>query len=354
MGFAVAEDQEFALPPLEERPLVTFALFAYNQEKYIREAVEGAFAQTYEPLEIILSDDCSTDRTFEIIESCANHYEGPHSVKKLKNDINSGILNHVLKVAKQSRGKYIIVAAGDDISLPERTSILVQILMQSGAGAVSGSYIEIADDSSIIGRKIYTLDDFRDPLKKFPWTRIQGATACYLKEILIEFPIPDQKVQLEDYALSILLYKLGWHVGVTEKPLVKHRIHDTNTSLKNIVSKRQPSKAAELKRAQFAGLVAATLQYVLSTPALSDVKDSKDAKLQRDLKSLAAYKAHFQNWINGNLINRLQILISSFQWGETRGALLRLLGLQFYLFLTENKLIIKNSKKGHANKTGTT
>jgi len=48
-----------------DRPLVTFALVAYNQEQYIREAVEGAFAQTYEPLEIILSDDCSSDRTVE-------------------------------------------------------------------------------------------------------------------------------------------------------------------------------------------------------------------------------------------------------------------------------------------------
>lgn len=49
-----------------DQPLVTFALFAYNQEQYIREAVEGAFSQTYKPLEIILSDDCSRDRTFEI------------------------------------------------------------------------------------------------------------------------------------------------------------------------------------------------------------------------------------------------------------------------------------------------
>ena len=48
--------------PTPDRPLVTFALFAYNQEQYIREAVEGAFSQTYEPLEIILSDDCSSDR----------------------------------------------------------------------------------------------------------------------------------------------------------------------------------------------------------------------------------------------------------------------------------------------------
>lgn len=51
-------------PTALDHPLVTFALLAYSQEKYIREAVEGAFAQTYEPLEIILSDDCSSDRTY--------------------------------------------------------------------------------------------------------------------------------------------------------------------------------------------------------------------------------------------------------------------------------------------------
>jgi glycosyltransferase involved in cell wall biosynthesis len=64
-----------------DRSLVTFALFAYNQEKYIREAVEGALAQTYEPLEIILSDDCSSDRTFETMREMAATYDGPHQVK---------------------------------------------------------------------------------------------------------------------------------------------------------------------------------------------------------------------------------------------------------------------------------
>ena len=53
------------------RPLVTFALFAYNQEKYIREAVEGAFSQTYEPLEIILSDDYSPVRARCADRPCA-------------------------------------------------------------------------------------------------------------------------------------------------------------------------------------------------------------------------------------------------------------------------------------------
>jgi glycosyltransferase involved in cell wall biosynthesis len=50
-----------------DAPLVTLVLFAYNQEKFIRQAMEGAFAQTYQPLEIIVSDDSSPDGTFAIM-----------------------------------------------------------------------------------------------------------------------------------------------------------------------------------------------------------------------------------------------------------------------------------------------
>jgi glycosyltransferase involved in cell wall biosynthesis len=66
--------------PPADPPLVTFALFAYNHEKYIREADEGAFAQTYENLETILLDDCSTDRTIEIMREMAAQVNGPHNV----------------------------------------------------------------------------------------------------------------------------------------------------------------------------------------------------------------------------------------------------------------------------------
>ncbi len=51
--------------------LVTFALFSYNQERFIREALRGALAQTYSPLQIVISDDCSQDRTFKIIQEQA-------------------------------------------------------------------------------------------------------------------------------------------------------------------------------------------------------------------------------------------------------------------------------------------
>ncbi len=50
------------------KPLVTFMLRTYNHERFIREAVRSALTQTYSPLQVVISDDCSQDRTFEIIQ----------------------------------------------------------------------------------------------------------------------------------------------------------------------------------------------------------------------------------------------------------------------------------------------
>lgn len=113
------------LPVVQERPLVTFALFAYNQEKYIKEAIKGAFDQTYIPLEIILSDDSSTDRTFEIMREMAAKYKGPHHVKVRQNNKNKGLISHINEVSRESSGEYVVVAAGDDVSFNDRTSVLM-------------------------------------------------------------------------------------------------------------------------------------------------------------------------------------------------------------------------------------
>ena len=72
-----------------ERPLVSMIITAYNQEGYIRATIEGAFSQTYEPLEIVMSDDCSPDGTFAIMEEMAAAYSGPHKLVLNRNPKNS-------------------------------------------------------------------------------------------------------------------------------------------------------------------------------------------------------------------------------------------------------------------------
>ncbi len=117
---------------IQEKSLITFALFAYNQERFIREAVEGAFSQTYSPLEIILSDDCSSDCTFVIMEEMATEYKGPHTIILNRNERNLGIGGHVNRVMGISKGELIVGAAGDDISEPERTAAIAECYLSHG------------------------------------------------------------------------------------------------------------------------------------------------------------------------------------------------------------------------------
>ncbi|HMO12757.1 MAG TPA: glycosyltransferase family 2 protein [Pirellulaceae bacterium] len=117
-------------PMSEEKPLITFALFAYNQEHCVRNAIEGAFSQTYTPLEIILSDDCSGDGTYEVMQSMADSYAGPHTIRLNRNSVNLGIGGHIAKLAELARGDWITVAAGDDVSLPTRVQTVYEIAKQ--------------------------------------------------------------------------------------------------------------------------------------------------------------------------------------------------------------------------------
>src|SRR3954470_2116700 len=96
------------MPTASDKPLVTFAVAAFNQERFIREAVEGAFGQTYSPLEIVLSDDCSRDRTFEIIREMAEGYRGPHKVILNRNPVQKSIGGHINRIMEISQGEMIV------------------------------------------------------------------------------------------------------------------------------------------------------------------------------------------------------------------------------------------------------
>ena len=132
-------------------PLVTFALFAYNQEDFIVEAVQAALAQDYSPLQIILSDDGSSDSTFSKIQSVADHYDGPHEVVVRQSEINLGTAAHVQAVAKYMSGDLLVVAAGDDISLPDRVGKTVEAWLATDrmASVLHGKMIEIRSDTGV-------------------------------------------------------------------------------------------------------------------------------------------------------------------------------------------------------------
>jgi glycosyltransferase involved in cell wall biosynthesis len=134
------------------KPLVTLAVVGYNQSPYVCEAIAGALAQDYSPLEIIVSDDCSTDDTFERMEKAVREYRGPHSVVLNRNPENQSIGAHISTVNRLAHGELVIAAAGDDVSVPDRVSRIVEAWLANNkqAGVLHSACRVIGVDGDVV------------------------------------------------------------------------------------------------------------------------------------------------------------------------------------------------------------
>ncbi len=97
---------------------VSVLVSAYNHERFIEQALDSVAAQTYRPLEVIVTDDCSRDRTAEVIRAWLDRTGFP--ARFVANERNRGIcavLNHALELAT---GRYVCLLDGDDVYTPDR------------------------------------------------------------------------------------------------------------------------------------------------------------------------------------------------------------------------------------------
>lgn len=212
------------------RPLVTFALFAYNQERYVREAIEAAFAQTYQPLEIILSDDCSPDGTFAIMQDMAAAYTGPHKVTARQSPKNRGLLRHVLDVVKEARGKYVVVAAGDDVSFAQRAERLCALLEQESADFAWSAYRRL--EQSATGYRYFTETYERTgTLYGLPVQRIVGATAAYRTDRVNTIQAPEHPIYYEDNLFELLCEIKRLKVCFCDEELLSYRVLPESLSM---------------------------------------------------------------------------------------------------------------------------
>ncbi|KMZ11223.1 hypothetical protein BHUM_05935 [Candidatus Burkholderia humilis] len=118
--------------PVRATLLASLLLITFNQEKTVADAVRGALAQTWSPLEILISDDASADGTFAVAERIVGAYRGPHTVRLYRNEKNLGISAHLSALAARTSGEMFFIAAGDDISKPERVERVMHVWLDSG------------------------------------------------------------------------------------------------------------------------------------------------------------------------------------------------------------------------------
>jgi glycosyltransferase involved in cell wall biosynthesis len=98
-------------------PLVSVVLITYNHAPYIERAIESILEQeTSFPVEVLISDDHSTDATREIIDRVVARYQGPHTLVVRHRNPNLGRLgmNNFITTISEARGRYVALLEGDD------------------------------------------------------------------------------------------------------------------------------------------------------------------------------------------------------------------------------------------------
>lgn len=114
------------------RPLITIAMRHYNNAAFVEAALASAFAQTYSPIDIVFIDDASTDNGYQIAQSIAARYRGPHRLILARNERNVGLGEQNNRVLKLSPGEIVVFADADDISVPERCQRVYEAFRHGG------------------------------------------------------------------------------------------------------------------------------------------------------------------------------------------------------------------------------
>jgi glycosyltransferase involved in cell wall biosynthesis len=142
-------------------PKVSIAIITYNQEAFIRETLDGAIKQSYKNLEIVVSDDGSSDGTVDIILEYANQY--PRIFKILLSEKNTGISENFNRAFHACTGKYIAWLGGDDIFYPDKIALQVAAMEKDLSVDVCYHGVRVFDSSS--GRTI-AITNLRDQRKR--------------------------------------------------------------------------------------------------------------------------------------------------------------------------------------------
>lgn len=208
------------------RPLVSMLLIAYNQQHTIHAAIDAAFAQDYSPLEIVISDDASGDDTFAMMQVKAAAYTGPHRVILNRNARNLGIGAHLSHAASLCRGELLVVAAGDDISLPQRCRSVADAWLAAGRqpDLIAAPLQDIDADghvhATIVPSDLGRYRDLRDWVAERP--HVVGAAQAWTRRLLDRFgPLPEGVVA-EDLVMVFRAIGSGGAISLPD-PLVQYR-----------------------------------------------------------------------------------------------------------------------------------
>lgn len=226
----------------EIQPLVSVPVITYNSSKTVVETLDSIYNQTYPKLELIVSDDCSTDNTVEICRSwIESHKDRFIRTKLLTVEKNTGVSANMNRAEASCQGEWVKPIAGDDLLLPGCIEVYVQFAKKHLELVYAFSKVEVFGSNSLIVEKfsnvIFDYSFFDLPIEKqFDWLitksfqPIPAATSFYNRKKVIELGIDyDERIpMLDDWPRWIRLLEKGVRFYFIDDCLTRYRVSESS------------------------------------------------------------------------------------------------------------------------------
>ncbi len=217
--------------------MITVLMAAYNGEKYIGEQIESIIYQTYTDWKLVIKDDHSTDNTLKIAYDYESKY--PEKIRVLTQDINTGNASHnFFSMLPYADGDYIMFADDDDVWIPEKMSMSLNIMSALELRHGSDKPILVHSDLEVVDIKLQRVAKSLFSWQRLDWKHnslnyllaqniVTGCTIMVNKPLLEMVSKPPQNAIIHDWWFALVAAAFG-DIGFVDYSTVKYRQHGMN------------------------------------------------------------------------------------------------------------------------------
>lgn len=228
---------------MSQQILISVGIPVYNAEKTISRCLESILYQTYSNLEIVISDNNSTDRTFEI---CKSYSEMDSRIILIRQEVNIGPAGNFATVFENSHGTYFCWVASDDYRSQDFVELNHDFLENNQSAAASTSPHEFLVNSTelIRGRAMSLcgiLDSRVENFLQNPWNSHALFYSLYRRESIMDFPKLGENF-------------FGWDWAIIFHTLLHGNMHRIEKGLIYLQSGGQSDRTNALRMSGVSGL----------------------------------------------------------------------------------------------------
>ena len=207
----------------KNNPLVSIIIAAYNEDKYLDRCIKSCIEQTYQNIEICITDDGSTDNTLDLLKK---HRELDNRIKICHHKRNLGVVAAFNSAFNLASGDYIAISCADDINDKERISKSLNLLNSSKSDILSSCMLRFNNKGEIIGTAGTWQTPGHHTSLKYPG--FVGGSLFFTRDIGQSiYPVPEN-LHCTDQWIYALTFLHGWKHVHSNSISAYYRYHDQN------------------------------------------------------------------------------------------------------------------------------